>query len=565
MGVIKYTTSKINVLLEKVDKAPEKIENGKTPVFVSGTTTTLEAGLSATADIVQDGVDETGNPKYKINLGIPKGLDGTGGGDGEISDSVQWSKVINKPSWLNHPTKPTYTASEVGALPVGTKIPSKTSELENDSKFIASTALKTINGLSIVGEGNIQIEGGSSGGGVGNLNVTNSADLKANGTYTFKPSADKSTTGVLELLQSASSTKDGLMSSNDKKILDGLPTVIKFDESFMALTNSSTKTDIANVFSKIDDAVDYTDDEVLYSYIAIFASTCFHENNMGNVTSKFYINRRECMAYGRVDEIKCEATLELTYPVGNGKLKTTSIFGSSKTVESGYQYSFKCTVSETGDDEYYLPEKVLTLKSSSTSDDVVNAFGGVDNVVNVLKSIGNAKKVYLYNNIYRVPVSVYQLSSTFTFLSYTDPYFKRTSIIYIGKSGAGSVQEYDLIPYDLKEEIVSITSSSTSDEISTAVDGESGMKSIIEEMKKGRELQINMKPGGVTQVAGLYKITSYLWQENVNNVTGDMSIWISSMGYGFAKSFVGGTIYINYTKATNTFTAQALRIDAVAS
>lgn len=32
--------------------------------------------------------------------------------------------------------KPTYTASEVGALPVGTKIPSKTSDLQNDSGFL---------------------------------------------------------------------------------------------------------------------------------------------------------------------------------------------------------------------------------------------------------------------------------------------------------------------------------------------------------------------------------------------------------------------------------------------
>ena len=58
MGVINYTTAKINELLDKIDKAPEKIENGKTPVFVTGTTTTLDPGLSATAEVVQDGVDE---------------------------------------------------------------------------------------------------------------------------------------------------------------------------------------------------------------------------------------------------------------------------------------------------------------------------------------------------------------------------------------------------------------------------------------------------------------------------------------------------------------------------
>ena len=40
------------------------------------------------------------------------------------------------PDWAKQPEKPTYTAEEVGALPVGTKIPSKTSELQNDSGFL---------------------------------------------------------------------------------------------------------------------------------------------------------------------------------------------------------------------------------------------------------------------------------------------------------------------------------------------------------------------------------------------------------------------------------------------
>lgn len=40
------------------------------------------------------------------------------------------------PNWAKRPEKPTYTASEVGALPIGTKIPSKTSDLQNDSGFL---------------------------------------------------------------------------------------------------------------------------------------------------------------------------------------------------------------------------------------------------------------------------------------------------------------------------------------------------------------------------------------------------------------------------------------------
>jgi lysophospholipase L1-like esterase len=40
------------------------------------------------------------------------------------------------PSWAKQPNKPTYTASEVGALPDSTKIPTKTSDLTNNSGFI---------------------------------------------------------------------------------------------------------------------------------------------------------------------------------------------------------------------------------------------------------------------------------------------------------------------------------------------------------------------------------------------------------------------------------------------
>ena len=49
------------------------------------------------------------------------------------------------PSWAKQPNKPTYTASEVGALPSTTTIPTKTSDLQNDSGFL-STAVTSFNG-----------------------------------------------------------------------------------------------------------------------------------------------------------------------------------------------------------------------------------------------------------------------------------------------------------------------------------------------------------------------------------------------------------------------------------
>lgn len=79
--------------------------------------------------------------------------DGSGGSGGGVSDvtlggtSVVSNGVAALPaypttlpasdvsSWAKEATKPTYTASEVGALPSSTSIPSKTSDLNNDSGF----------------------------------------------------------------------------------------------------------------------------------------------------------------------------------------------------------------------------------------------------------------------------------------------------------------------------------------------------------------------------------------------------------------------------------------------
>lgn len=55
--------------------------DGKTPVLETGDTTTLAAGSEDTAEVVANGTDTGGNPKYKLNFGIPKGADGSGSGN----------------------------------------------------------------------------------------------------------------------------------------------------------------------------------------------------------------------------------------------------------------------------------------------------------------------------------------------------------------------------------------------------------------------------------------------------------------------------------------------------
>lgn len=148
MGVINKTTEMINTLLDKVEGFPEEGLTGKTPVFEVGYVTTVSPGSPANVNIRENGVDENGNPIYLIDFDIPKGKDGTTTDSEGNPVTLDWDSVLNKPDWINSKTKPSYTAEEVEAL-------------SNNTSF------KTINGESILGEGNIEIQGGSSGSGVG--------------------------------------------------------------------------------------------------------------------------------------------------------------------------------------------------------------------------------------------------------------------------------------------------------------------------------------------------------------------------------------------------------------
>lgn len=62
-----------NVCVDTDIVLPSNGIDGKTPVLESGETQTLEPGSEATSEIVPNGQDEAGNPRYKVNFGIPAG------------------------------------------------------------------------------------------------------------------------------------------------------------------------------------------------------------------------------------------------------------------------------------------------------------------------------------------------------------------------------------------------------------------------------------------------------------------------------------------------------------
>lgn len=50
--------------------------NGRTPVFETGETETLDPGSAATSEVEPSGRDEDGNPVYRLNVGVPEGHPG---------------------------------------------------------------------------------------------------------------------------------------------------------------------------------------------------------------------------------------------------------------------------------------------------------------------------------------------------------------------------------------------------------------------------------------------------------------------------------------------------------
>ena len=109
-----------------------------------------------------------GNSKRRVSFGSGS----SGGGGGTVGDVV-WGNIkgdiTNQIDLQNELTIKVNRAELSRVATTGSfndlldkpTIPTKTSELDNDSGFLTEQTLKTINGESIVGEGNIEIGGGS--------------------------------------------------------------------------------------------------------------------------------------------------------------------------------------------------------------------------------------------------------------------------------------------------------------------------------------------------------------------------------------------------------------------
>lgn len=548
MGVINKTTDEINTLLEKVEGMPEEGATGKTPVLETGTTATLPAGSQATSEVVANGTDQSGNPKYKLNFGIPRGADGAGGSGGGTADNVEWKNVLNKPTWVNSSTKPSYTAAEVGALPSTTTIPSKTSELDNDSKFVKSTELKTINGNSIVGSGNIEISG--TGSGIADAPSDGQTYGRKNGAWAAITSGTGGSVDITDILTRLVQIANvgGTCTDEDYNTLKGYAdngtlTYINSDDTSLILN-------VKNLSGSIQIAYNTEgEDSIIVTVISISSSKqvtlsqkeLLWNTNLGSGFLGEYAKPTSYSAISKSDSISTAI----------GKLEAglgTSGGGSSN--------------------EYYiLPNSVVNLDSSSTSEECINALGGEDKISELIDAVNvHKKKVFIISELISSPVSVY-VGSGFLGLKYI-----RISFIYIynissdkfyikdillqrfsEKTSVLSITSNNPKGYVLSASVYNLNSSSSSEDISTAIGGESGIKSLIKAIKNNTNVYI----GGEMQGShAKVDLSIYAYTENEN---GDMSVSFGGFGYMiWGVSGVCGLMILSYTKSSNTFSISVI-------
>lgn len=374
MGVINKTTEEINTLLDKVEGMPEEGAVGKTPVLETGETTTLPSGSDATSQVVANGVDSEGNPKYKLNFGIPRGADGSGSGGG-VADSVEWSKVLNKPTWVNSATKPSYTATEVGALPASTTIPNKTSQLTNDSNFTTTTSFKTINGQSIVGSGNIVISGGS-GGGIEDAPSDGKTYGRKNGGWVVSEFGSED---ITELWQRVTQIGEvgGTISQEDYNTLiqyatNATEVYLKNKESYMPMT-------------------------LMYTGNVIYLGWTIPTAGMGLISASVMINPDRTVKQGQ-SVIPSDNTISQA-AILNGYSKPSAY--SAITTEDTINVAIgklEAGISASGgssDNEFVIENSaIMSIKVTDTVEKLNEYLGGADNIQNIVNAIKENKKIY---------------------------------------------------------------------------------------------------------------------------------------------------------------------------
>lgn len=412
--------------------------------------------------------------------------------------------------------------------------------------------------------------GSSSGGGTGNVNVTNGSSLQKDAYYAFQPSAAGSLTGKFATIPNANADKAGLMSSAAYERLYAIDREVELPKAIDLVTSSSTELNILQLIGAIynkramdnfEDVGDIPDEqlEVLKAYAKDMMSSLVLNIAEGTWGYAYTYNHSRISlvptytppASGEGNQYQ-KASLALTY-ISSGKLRTVTLTATLNSSGETATYDFTAKVEESGDDTYWLPCGVIQLNAGATKTEIETAFGGEGKFKEALQAAMDKKKLYAHNPyLGAVPLSSYSFSSAVGCISCvfgealeTSP---RIKFIYLNRVIVIYPHGYTLSP-----SLYSLSSSSSSDDISAAVGGESGLKEIIQAVKDGNRLVIRGAYNDQMPITSSTEVISVGYNEGEN---GDMQLLLSYWAY----AGIGAThkiLAINYTKSSNTFAVSA--------
>lgn len=412
---------------------------------------------------------------------------------------------------------------------------------------------------------NLGSGGGSSGGGTGNVKVTNASGLVSSNYYAFKPSANGSLEGRFATIPYANDSQSGLMGSNDKRKLDDIKALNKFPLAVASLTNNSTSEEILQAIGA----------ESSQAYALLHIMLLLSNAEVTEYTSDYpqvFIGNTPANMRCTYDSEAASGTMELTYVAAGGKLRTITISGKQGGASPDYTYTYSCAVTESGDDTYYLPANIFDLTESSTAEDFFEMFGGAEKFKKLWTYVPGRKFYIPYssgnkNNFASyIPASVrttaplsYQLDIVAVVptgvLSLDYEIRALTVILMVGSWDLYAIRKETIYPsgFPLTPEVYSLTSSSDTDTISTAVGGESGLKAIIQAVKDGNRLVIRGTLDNFAEMTINQDVQCSMYKEADN---GDINIILSGRGY-LLWGGTGGLLNIKYTKSSNTFSCLA--------
>lgn len=224
------------------------------------TTTAMNSGLNEKIDKNQ-GISNSGKYLSVGSDGNVKLVDAPSSGGGIIEETDP-----TVPAWAKNPTKPIYTADEVGALSDDTEIPTKTSDLTNDSGFITNEDIpeKLPNPQKIIFTGAVSAEydgssqqtiniptGGGTGGGTTDYNdLSNKPQLGGvtlEGNKTLDDIGAQPKGNYLTDVPQASSTTIGGIKAENAGAGDTVPVKIKSDGTLAVPTYPEATGGSANI------------------------------------------------------------------------------------------------------------------------------------------------------------------------------------------------------------------------------------------------------------------------------------------------------------------------------